>query len=163
MAEGACRVLQLVCQAIVYRELTIEQLRGPVNKRLNIDPQQYADPATHYSVDLAYRFLPQIVARAGRVSPDDPLLELLAEQLTRWPLSSVGSLSSELHQLPEALSHPTLWQMYIDRIIVHEDRSRLNVPQVLEAVQSALGAFPFLSPALGQAGLASMKVDERDA
>lgn len=146
-AEQAVQALELFCQAIVHREVSVEQLKRNLDQLLATTPAQYDEPSVHYSVDIAYRFLPQIAERASRLEPNDPLISLLQEHLLRWPLSSVGAVSTEL-KLPVAIRHPSLWSMYIDRVIVHEDKTRLNEPSVKEAVATALGPHPFLAPQL---------------
>jgi hypothetical protein len=46
------------------------------------------------------------------------------------------------------LSHPSLRQLYVDRILARADTSRLADKAVREAVQMALGAFPELAPGI---------------
>ena len=147
LAEQALASLQLFCQAIVYRDFDTEQLKSILSTLLNIDSHSYSEPSVHYSVDVSYRFLPQVAERASRLAPNDPLLELLDQQLRRWPLSSVGAVAVEL-ELPVAIRHPSLWQMYIDRVIIHEDKFRLNDPMVRQAVETALGPHHFLAPSI---------------
>ena len=47
-------------------------------------------PSTHYSVDLVFRFLPEVVIFARSAAAHDPLVEHLERFAREWPLSSVG-------------------------------------------------------------------------
>ncbi len=149
LAEQALASLELFCQAIIFRDFETEQLKSILSTLLNVDSQSYTEPSVHYSVDVSYRFLPQIAERASRLAPNDPLLVLLEQQLRRWPLSSVGAVAVEL-EIPVAIRHPSLWQMYIDRIITHEDKVRLNDPMVKQSVETALGPHHFLAPSIAR-------------
>lgn len=92
-----------------------------------------------YSVDLTLRFLPDLVRLARAASSDDPLVERLKSLGRQWPLSSVGIL--DLGQLDELafLDDRCLKQLYLDRILVTNDASRLHHPLIAEAAQAAIG------------------------
>jgi len=142
-AVKAAQILMAVCQAVIHREINIEQTEQTIDQAcLTTDDT----PSLHYSVDLVFRYLPQVDERARRISESDALLDLLKTLGRRWPLSSVGTKGCVLDQLPTALQHPSLWRMYVDRIISTKDVSRVNIPSVRDAVAAALGPFPHLAP-----------------
>ena len=146
VAESALKATQIlmgVCRSVVHREISIEQTKQTIHQACLTDDNT---PSLHYSVDLVLRFLPQVAERARRISESDALLDLLTAIGRRWPLSSVGMKGCLLDQLPTALQHPSLWRMYVDRIISTKDVSRINLPSVRDAVAAALGPFPHLAP-----------------
>ena len=142
-AVKATRILMAFCRAVIHRQVSVAQTEQFVREVcLNND-----DTASqHYSVDLVLRFLPQVVERARRISDSDGLLNLMAAIGREWPLSSVGMKGCLPNHWPNALSHPTLWRMYVDRIISAKDISRINIPVVRDAVAAAIGPFPHLAP-----------------
>lgn len=129
-------------QALVYRELDGEELTRMFSDACHDPP----NPATHYSVDLTLRYLPDLLAQARRTAQRDALVERLQALAADWPLSSVGTGSVSGRDLRPILGHPGLFQLYTDRIIQRRDHSRLSEPRVREAVRQALGAFPELAP-----------------
>src|SRR5262245_35056603 len=88
-AEVGCRAaeaLYRVCQCVVYRELNPQE----VLPAAMLPPAGAAAAATHYSADLAFRFLPDVWRLARDASERDPLVACLSQLAARWPLSSVG-------------------------------------------------------------------------
>ncbi|MDA1230152.1 MAG: hypothetical protein O2856_05210 [Planctomycetota bacterium] len=141
----AARILETACRAVVHREIGIERTEQFIREcglRSSDDPDQ------HYSVDLVLRFLPQVSERAARISDADPLLEILKTIGQEWPLSSVGMPGCAIESLPVGLQHPSLWRLYVDRVISRKDKSRLNIASVSDAVAAAIGPFSWLAPEL---------------
>ena len=82
---GATNVYR-ACSLLAYRAYDVEQ----VEIALNVPCPESQSPQTVYSVDLTFRFLPDLVRLARAASPDDPLVHLLLRWAQQWPLSSVG-------------------------------------------------------------------------
>lgn len=146
--EWALLTLYRVSQFLVFRELPEEMLRTDL--AAPCPEEKSADVC--YSVDLSFRFLPEMVRLTRAVNAQDPLLEFLNAWAVEWPLSSVGipDVNSGPREpaLDPILGNQALLTMYVDRIIVTGDASRLNHPVVAEAVRSALGGFRELSPVI---------------
>src|SRR5262249_8722193 len=106
------------------------------------------NPSIVYSVDLTYRFLPDVLRLARAASPNDPLVEILRGWGRDWPLSSVGI--ANLNQLDPTsfISDRCLRQLYVDRILREDDVSRLDDPKTRQAVLAAIGKHSKLSPKL---------------
>lgn len=143
LAVRAAGIVQVACQAIVHREISVEQTQQRISQ-WRLTPGK--DASDHYSTDLVLRFLPQLAERAARISDEDPLLDVLREVARPWPLSSIGMKTCEPKELPDAFQDPSLWKMYIDRVIARNDHSRLTIPSVRDAVNAAIGPFPQLAP-----------------
>jgi hypothetical protein len=116
------------------------------------DRELGALPATHYSVDLTFRFLPDLVRHVRAAASEDPLGVELVAWSQRWPLSSVGvtQLDSKLVDaaLAPVVGHASLLRIYVDRIIDRGDVSRLSADTVRQAVAAAIGLHDDLAPQL---------------
>jgi hypothetical protein len=143
-AEWAAQRLYRACQALVCREMPPAEMM----KMLREPCLHPASPAVDYSVDLVFRFLPDLLTIARRVSPNDPLVEELLTLGRGWPLSSVGMEGVGAVDASRLLADPCLRQLYVDRILLAGDTSRLSDDAVRAAARAALGAYPELAPAL---------------
>jgi hypothetical protein len=140
--EWAAVRLYRGCQALICREVSPQDLQ-----RFFAGSCPEPDGAVAaYSADLVFRFLPDLVKLARQVERGDPLVVALLKIAQEWPLSSVGI--EEVGDVPATflLAHPSLRQLYIDRILATGDTARLRDPAVRQAVQSSLGVFPELAP-----------------
>lgn len=129
-------------QFLVYRDIDATQ----IDQDLSLPCPNPNSPSAHYSVDLTFRFLPDLLNRARHVSGDDPLLRWLNNWLAAWPLSSVGISEVESLNINPIAEHECLLKMYVDRIIEQNDVSRLADDRVNNAVRAVLGAYPELAP-----------------
>ena len=141
-ARWGATMLYRGAQALVYRDVAGEDLATLLRDRC----PEPANPATHYSVDLTLRYLPDLLGLARRVSERDALVEQLLELGADWPLSSIGIDGIAVHDPGPILDDPCLLRMYADRMIQKRDLSRLNDERVREAARRAIGAFPELAP-----------------
>ena len=144
VAAWALRLLYTACQALVFREIEGDTVRPALAQPCPEVPS----PRACYSADLSLRYVPDLIALARGIAPDDPLVAGLTGLARAWPLSSIGV--ADLGEVDPApfLDHPSLRQLYVDRIIERGDASRLAHPDVGAAVREALGAFPELAPKL---------------
>jgi hypothetical protein len=140
-------MLHRAVQCLVFRD------RGPeeVERILSAPGPEPPAPAVVYSVDLALRFLPDVVRLARAAAPADPLVERLLELGREWPLSSVGVAGVAAVRVESFIDHPCLRALYVDRIVKSEDIGRLDDARVRQAARAALGEFGGLSPAVAAA------------
>ena len=153
VAGWALTVLYRACQALVYREMDARQVAEALARPCPQPPS----PATSYAADLSFRYLPDVIALARGIAPQDPLVEGLTLLSKQWPLSSVGVTGvGDVVDVTPFFSDASLRQLYVDRIIEKSDASRLNDPIVRDAVRESLGDFtelaPRLAPALAEPG-----------
>ena len=146
-AGRGAAVLYRACQAFAFRDVSAEAVEQGVALPRPAD----ATAATHYSVDLALRYLPDLFQLARGLSPSDPLVTAIVRLGRDWPVSSVGIPGLEGVQLGEIQEHAGLLRLYVDRILEREDTSRLDNERVREAVKEALGAHISLCPEVGAA------------
>lgn len=130
--------------------LLISRDAGPqlVRSALAEPCPEAASPPVVYSVDLSFRFLPDLMRLARAASPDDPLVPIVDAWARHWPLSSVGMGALEITGSLDWLDDPCLRQLYVDRILAEQDESRLADPRTLEAVRESVGRHFHLVPRL---------------
>jgi hypothetical protein len=142
VATWAATQLFRACQLAIYRELdagAIDELLAPAC------PQAEA-ASRHWSADLPFVFLPDLIRQAAATASQDPLLERLRQWAALWPLSSVGVPQIQPQHVAELASHPGLLRLYVDRILARKDWPRLADPAVRAAAQEALGGHASLWP-----------------
>jgi hypothetical protein len=146
-ARWAAELFYRACQFTVYRDLGPEKIAAAL--AAPCPPAQAA--SRHVSVDLTFRFLPDLYRLAHATSPDDPLCERLRTWAAEWPLSSVGVADVNPPHIDDVLEHAGLRTLYVDRIIARRDRSRLSEPRVRQAVLAAVGSYHELAADLAGA------------
>ncbi len=150
-ARWAAQRLYQGCQLLAYRELGARA----VVRAMRVACPQGPSAGALYSADLTLRYLGDLLVLARGVSDDDVLLVELRRLAREWPLSSVGvkDLGGECEpaQLEVIAGHPSLRQLYIDRVVARRDLGRLDHPGVREGVREAIGMFDALCPELAAA------------
>ncbi len=134
-AWAMTRLYEAAC-CLVFRELD----EAAVRRRLSAPCPQSASPSTAYSVDLAFRHLPELLDLARGLSEDDCLVTCLRALARNWPLSSVGVPRLGPVECDSFIGNDALKQIYVDRIIETRDFSRLTDPVVAEALRASVGA-----------------------
>jgi hypothetical protein len=108
----------------------------------------------HYSVDMIFRFLPDLWKFSQAAAEQDPLSLQLKDWCIQWPLSSVGAQniltaqndSAEFRfEIDEFADNDCLMQVYIDRIVSHADASRMNDQRVIKRLHQSAGMYPELT------------------
>ncbi len=134
-------------QFLVHREIGAEVVRKSLGKAC----PRGDDASRAYSVDLVFRYLPDLLSLARGIAHEDPLVERLTVLARQWPLSSAGvALPSGVDPSP-FMKDRCLRILYAERIIASKDVSRLDRADVREAVREAIGLHPELSPEVAAA------------
>lgn len=136
-ARWAAEQFYKACQFAVYRDAGPEKIAAALAAPCPAAPTA----SRHASVDLVFRFLPDLYRLAHAASPGDPLCERLRAWAADWPCSSVGIGQVNASNVDDVLGHAGLRTLYVDRIIARRDRSRLRDPPVRQAVLAALGSY----------------------
>ncbi len=146
-ARWAAEQFYRACQFAVHRDLGADKiavaLAGPC------PPAPAA--SRHVSVDLTFRFLPDLYRLAKAAAEGDPLCERVRTWAAEWPLSSVGMPGVNPSDVADVCEHAGLLARYVDRIVARNDRSRLTDPRMREAVRAALGNYHELAADLAGA------------
>lgn len=97
----------------------------------------------HWSVDLSLRFGAGLVKRAHAAAASDPWFASLLAVFQQWPLSSVGiDVTNSPESIAAILAHRSLSQMFVDRMIVRRDLTRLRMAQFRSWIDGVAGSFP---------------------
>jgi hypothetical protein len=116
VACAAAELLQQSCWALVNRDERTRDLK----KRLKM-PSSALTPSHHLSADLVLRYVPQVLRRARGLGASDPLIDLLAHTLWRWPLTGVLSDLDEGPHVPlDFGGHSGLLLLYAERLIAND-------------------------------------------
>jgi hypothetical protein len=135
------------CQFTAFRDVGEEAIAGALAASC---PQGDA-ASVHYSVDLTFRYLPDLARLARSAAEQDPLLTHLAHWAVDWPLSSVGMAGVGTVRIDDWATDQCLLKLYADRVIARGDESRLHDQRVREAVRQAIGLFPELATKIASA------------
>jgi hypothetical protein len=134
-ATWAMLTLYEAARCLVFRELDEPSVR----RRLGVPCPQKMSPSTAYSVDLAFRQLPQLLDLARGLSEEDCLVTCLRSLARGWPLSSVGAVKIGPVDTGGFFGNLALRRIYVDRIIETQDITRLVESRVAAAVHEAIG------------------------
>ncbi len=138
-ARWAAVSLFHACQFVAFRNAGEEMIAAALGT-----PVPAAEATSlHYSVDLTFRFLPDLMRLARTDAENDPLLGYLRQWAVNWPLSSVGIPDVTPNSIEPIVSHPCLLNIYRDRVIARLP-SPWNTgfpgdPRIEEAVAQAVG------------------------
>lgn len=155
-ALAALVVLYRACQLLVYRDLPEEAVAEAFAEA----PPPSTEPEAVWSVDLSYRYLPDLARLAVGLSPGDPLVAAIREQAARWPFSSVGMEAGAAGGIDSVLVHPGLRRIFLDRVVAAGDRGRAGRPEVAFLLREEAGAYAELLTPLG---IQRDEVDEEES
>lgn len=134
------------CQLLVCRDVQAET----VTRTLAEPCPVRRGPGTDFSVDLVFRFLPDLCERARRAAPGDALVVALTAWAREWPLSSPGVALEAPPRLETFADSPALWRLYLDRVAARRSDDRWRDPRVAAQLRADLGAWPELAPAMAE-------------
>lgn len=158
-AQWALTLTHRICQFLVWRDAGDDIVRSA----FLVPCPAPQDAACLWSVDLFFRYLPELHRLAVRLAPGDVLVREIAHLSTAWPLSAPGITVPENVQkqtapehavtvrslLPPAMqTHATLRKMLADRVMASRERAWLGDPVIAAEIAEALGAWPELCPEL---------------
>lgn len=126
----------------LYRAVQLVMLRDLGEEAVNslLTPYEGAVSAEAVlSVDLSFRYLPNLMGLAKGLAPEDVLVKRLKDTAVQWPFSSVGMTLEEELNIEVIMNNACVRRSYIDRIITARDIKRCSNPQVNEYIQEALG------------------------
>lgn len=146
-ARWGASMLFAGCRLLLRRDLDA----SVVTRTLAAPCPESPSPSVAYSADLTLRYLPDLWTFARRLADDDSLVGAVASLAASWPLSSVGIPGLAAPAIDAFWDHPSLRVLYLDRIVLRRDFSRLADARVRAVAREALGAHPELCPPLAEA------------
>ena len=141
-AVWSAHFLYRAVQLVMLRDLGEEAVNG-----LLIPFQGPVSPETILSIDISFRYLPNLLGLAKGLAPEDVLVKRLQEAAAQWSFSSVGMKVEGTIDVEVIMGDSCLRRAYIDRIIAARDSKRCNNILVNEHIKEALGDYaPVLWP-----------------
>jgi hypothetical protein len=147
VVQWALAQFHSACQFAVFRDVPSATVTATLSAACPAAP----GPSQHYSVDLIFRFLPDLLRLAKSAAEGDPLCDCLRRWAGEWPLSSVGIAGVNPADISPVCEDAGMLRLYVDRVIARRDTSRLNDLRVRSAVRAALGLFVELAPPIAAA------------
>ena len=140
-------MMYAISQTLVFRDIDGEA----IERRFARPCPGAPSPSRCYSVDLTFQYLPDVFSIARRSAPGDPLVDRIRQTAREWPLSSVGVPAIGEVSTDAFWDSRSLRQLYIDRILARQDRSRLSTDPVRGEVRASLGLYRDLYPEVAAA------------
>lgn len=116
-ALWAAETVYYACQFILFRE-------NDDAKMEDFFPafQFEVSPATILSVDLCFRFVPDMLRQLSLIDPEDSLISILEKYLKTWHFSGINySLDFKEIELDIIFTNPCLQQLYLNRITTYKN------------------------------------------
>lgn len=96
----------------------------------------------HWSVDVVFRFLPELCRRAQRIAPEDALHATLQTLAADWPMSTVGMpVEWSAESLRRVMSDRSLCRILVDRVAARADRRLAADETVQKMLRNDAGAY----------------------
>jgi hypothetical protein len=146
-AAWGAGVLYRGCQCLVFRDVGEAVVRAWLGSAC----PAARSASTAYCVDLAMKYLPDLLLLARGIAADDSLVECLRRLAKEWPLSSVGVEGLGEVDVRAFIDDRSLRQLYVDRILRRRDTSRLADARVRAAARETLGLYPELCSEIASA------------
>jgi hypothetical protein len=137
-AGWAAGMMYAGCRFLVRREIGKEEVAA----RLEMPCPVAMSAEVCFSVDLYFRYLPDLIGLARGISEGDPLVVGLMGLAKQWPLSSVGVKGVGDVDVSGFIGHAGLRQLYVDRVIQRRDVARVKGDEVKEAMAETVGGYP---------------------
>ena len=135
-ALWAAKFLYNAIQLTMMRDLSEEDIQKNLEPFLGTQSVE-----SIYSIDLTFRFLPDLFSLAKGLAPEDILVDRLKETASKFPLSTIGIEINEDADHTLILNHPSLRLNYTDRLIEAKDLMRVKRFGLEELIDEALGDY----------------------
>lgn len=131
----AAKVLYYSTQLYLIRENTAKDLDKLIPK-LKGTP----DISSILSADLSLRFLPQISLALHAADPEDPLVKMLEDILTKFHYSGIGyPLNLEKVNWEKELKDRTYRKLYLERIVEKKAYALAEIPYINHLLTAEFG------------------------
>ncbi|MEO1435137.1 MAG: hypothetical protein AAFV80_06335 [Bacteroidota bacterium] len=134
-ALWAAETVYLSAQLILHRKTEAYHLpkllmafEGPVH------------PGSVLSVDLVFRFLPDLIQELEKLSDEDPLVPILQQRLQEWPFSGIRYLNTwPDDDLSVLFQEKGLRLQLIDRLVKYKNHRLLTDSKIRTLVEAEFG------------------------
>lgn len=125
-----------------YTALDRHQERTTLPDELSVSRPDATRLENHWSVDVVFRFLPELCRRAQRIAPEDDLHATLQAIAAAWPMSTVGMpVEWSAESLQRVMSDRSLSRILVDRVAVRADKRLAANETVQTMLRDDAGAY----------------------
>lgn len=122
---------------ILYRkdnETQLEKLFPKINFEEN--------PSTILSIDLCFRFIPELIIQLELINMEDPLLKILKTQLHKWHYSGINSDLKETNlNFDTIYPNKCLFQLYLNRVVQYKKIKLSQLPILNKGLINNFGIY----------------------
>ncbi|MDA0814843.1 MAG: hypothetical protein O3C21_20890, partial [Verrucomicrobia bacterium] len=135
----AAAIFYRLAQFFSARDLPAEAIHRDLSSPC---PMDSASLSAIYSVDLTFRYLPDLYRLAAARASADPLVAELRHLADAWPLSSVGIPAGEgrSENVRHFLGYREFETLYVDRILEAREFRLLTDPRLQALAETTCGA-----------------------
>ena len=136
-ALWAAETVYYACQFILFRENDADKLE-------DFFPtfQFEISSSTILSVDLCFRFLPDMLRQLSLIDSEDSLIPILEKYLKTWHFSGINySLNFKEVDLNIIFTNPCLQQLYLNRITTYKNIHLAKTPKINQLLKANFGIF----------------------
>ncbi|MFK7776023.1 MAG: hypothetical protein AB8F94_28120 [Saprospiraceae bacterium] len=136
-ALWAAEISYYACQFILFRE-------NDEAKMEDFFPafQFEVSPSTILSVDLCFRFIPDMLRQLSLIDSEDSLIAILEKYLKTWHFSGINySLNLKDLDLNIIFTDPCLQQLYLNRITTYKNIHLAKSPKINQLLKANFGIF----------------------
>ncbi|QEG39811.1 hypothetical protein [Roseimaritima ulvae] len=125
-----------------YTALDRNQERTTLPDELSPSQPDATHLDSHWSVDVVFRFLPELCRRAERIAPEDKLHATLQTLAAQWPMSSVGMpIDWSVESLQMVMADDSLCRILVDRVTARADKRMAADETVQKTLRDDAGAY----------------------
>ncbi|MDR4893937.1 MULTISPECIES: hypothetical protein [unclassified Chryseobacterium] len=128
---------------VLYHSAQLYLIRENTEKNIgNLIPgfKGTRDTSSILSADLSLRFLPPVIVALNSVDPEDPLIAMLEDILTRFHYSGIGyDLNLKNVNWKEELKDSTYRKLYLERIVEKKDYKLAEIPFINKLLIAEFG------------------------
>ncbi|MCE3296016.1 MAG: hypothetical protein K0R65_1730 [Crocinitomicaceae bacterium] len=136
-ALWAARYLYTAAQVILFRKAL-----APETETFLKTPGPEINPGTILSVDLCFRFMPDIMEQLHVIDSEDPLLPVFEEQLRQWHYSGMRyELENDKLEMQVYLDDPCLRQLYCERVVRNKNIRLAQKAEIQTLIRSYMGMY----------------------
>ena len=150
VAVWAAEQFFLATHFLVARDTPDDEVAKLFEDNFRSIAKPVVDPVLIYSVDLVFRFLPDLLRIGSMRGGPDPLYAELYAWARLFPFSSVaakmtnGSEINNWNSIEPIMNHQCLSRMYIDRIVAADAVHRLADESARQRLHQDVGEYPEL-------------------
>jgi len=136
-ALWAAEYVYITAQLLLYRKDDAKDL-----KSLLPTAEFDVTASSILSVDLCFRFIPDMIRELQFIDPEDPLLPVLETELNKWHYSGIKYITDlEPINLDILFTNQCLQQLYLNRVVDYKNKKLAQHPQLNALLTENFGIY----------------------